>query len=47
LARAEQPFALFEQAIDDAGATVSVLFQAGHAGARRSGQRGFTAGEEG
>ena len=44
--RAEQPLALLEQAVDDAGALVAVLFQPRHAGARRRGQRRLAAGEE-
>ncbi len=45
--RAEQPLALFQQTVDDAGAAVSVFLQPRHAGARRRGQRRFTAGKEG
>ena len=44
--RAEQPLALLEQAVDDAGALVSLLLQPRHAGARGGGERRLAAGEE-
>ena len=45
--RADQPLAGEQQAVDDAGAVVAILFQGVHAGARRRGQRRLRAGEEG